>query len=135
MQLPGIAQEIADVIGRDDTLALIGNLPRCGQRAWRVNLYVPKRLKPQHWLVEELGWEKAHALSKEFGGQTLEPSRCVSVARTYRNKTIWALRESGSSCAEIALAFGLSARQVRNITAKQCQDQDQGTSERGMHCG
>ena len=58
--LPQSVREIAEAIGREAALLLIGRLPVCyrdaGKKSPKVILYVPKRLPPDHQLVEILGY-------------------------------------------------------------------------------
>lgn len=115
--LPPSAQEIADVIGRERTLYLIGRLPQSGSRKWRVCLYVPKRLAPDHPLVDLIGWRDADLLRKEFGGMILQPSNCNYLHRDFRNREVRRMHGDGWSIADIAEAVELSDRQVRNIIA------------------
>lgn len=117
MDLPESVQEIADVIGRERALYLIGQLPQCGKRSWRVNLYVPQRLKPDHCLVKILGWPDAVKLVAEFGGMILQPSNCNHLHRKFRNATIARMKADGLAIQDIAEAVQITARQVRNILA------------------
>ena len=118
MELPESVQEIADVIGREQALYLIGQLPQSGRRSWRVSLWVPKRLRPDHPLVSLVGWEDAQALSRALGGSILQPSNCRHVYRRYRNKTICRLARDGLEHREIGELVGLSVRQIRNVIAE-----------------
>jgi hypothetical protein len=118
MDLPESVQEIADVIGRERALYLIGQIPQCGKRSWRVNLYVPQRLKPDHQLVQILGWQDAQRMVREFGGMILQPSNCNHLHRRFRNATIHRLAADGQSIQDIAESVQLTARQVRNILAE-----------------
>ena len=118
MDLPESVQEIADVIGRERALYLIGRLPQCGKRSWRVNLYVPQRLKPNHTLVQILGWPDAMKLVREFPGMILQPSNCNHLHRRFRNETIHRLAADGQPIQQIADSVQLTARQVRNILAE-----------------
>lgn len=115
MRLPESVQEIADVIGREKALELIGKLPACGRRSWRVVLYVPKRLKPDHKLVQLIGWPTADKLVRHFGGEILQPSNCRCVVRAQRNERIRDLAANDNNPQQIAEQVGLSERQVRNI--------------------
>ncbi|MDA3922748.1 MAG: hypothetical protein PF501_19030 [Salinisphaera sp.] len=117
LRLPDSAQEIADVIGRERTLYLIGQLPVCGQRSWRVVLYVPKTLPADHWLVRVLGWRDAMRLVREFGGEILQPSNCRCVHRAYRDQSIHRMAGEGMSAADIARAVGLTRRRVSGVLA------------------
>lgn len=118
MELPGCAQEIAEVIGREKTLFLIGQLPRSPSRSWRVVLYVPKRLPVDHDLVKLLGWNDADKLRKHFGGEILQPSNCNVVYRKARNRSARAMAADGMPIPQIADILDLTPRQVRNILAE-----------------
>ncbi|MBD9528931.1 hypothetical protein [Paracoccus sp. PAR01] len=120
--LPPSAQEIADVIGRERTLYLIGQLPRSGSRKWRVNLYVPKRVNPDHPLVQMIGWDDANRLVDEFGGMILQPSNCNFLHREFRNREVRRLRDEGWSISAIADAVEISARQVFYLLADASSD-------------
>lgn len=113
--LPPSAQEIADVIGRERALLLIGQLPQAGRRKWRVVLYIPKRIDPDHNLVRLIGWEDAMRLVRHFGGEILQPSNCRFLPRAFRDAEIIRLWRAGEKLPLIADKFDLSYRQVRNI--------------------
>lgn len=132
MKLPRSVQEIADVIGRERTLFLIGQLPRCmvrdnpshgvkhraGGVSERVMLYVPKVLKPDHNLVRILGWHEAQALVAAFGGEMLAPGNCREVYRVFRDGHIARLVGEGVPHAMVADWFGVSEKLVRNVSAE-----------------
>lgn len=118
LQLPASVQEIADVIGVEKALYLIGQLPQCGNRSWRVCLYVPRRIRADHQLVKLLGWKDAQAMVREFGGMILQPSNCKQIYRQFRNRSIRRLGAQGVPIQEIAEGFQLTERQVRNILAE-----------------
>lgn len=118
MDLPASVQEIADVIGRERALYLIGQLPQCGKRSWRIVLYVPKRLTADHQLVRILGWHDAQRLVRVFGGEILQTSNCRHIARQYRNRSIRRMADDGMQLDEIASLMQLTRRQVRNILAE-----------------
>lgn len=127
MKLPSSVQEIADVIGRERTLYLIGLLPRCyvkdsrkadvpkGGVSERVLLYVPKNLEPDHQLVKILGWHDAQRLVQAFGGEMLSPANCRDVYRPHRDQAIRRLRADGVPPAMIAEWFGMSERRVWQV--------------------
>lgn len=117
-RLPQSAQEIANVIGREQALRLIGQLPRCGRRPWRRVLYVPARLTPDHWLVTAIGYPDAAKLVREFRGIILQPSTCAHLAREHRNRAIHAAAAQGATQAELAILFDLTTRQVANVLAE-----------------
>lgn len=121
MRLPDTVQEIADVIGREAALFLIGQLPTCyagadGKRSTRVILYVPKRLAPDHRLVRILGWHTALQLVQGFGGEILQPANCQEVYRRFRDDEAKRLACAGLSAAQLAEVLAVSERHVRNIT-------------------
>lgn len=122
MTLPASIQEIADVIGQEDALYLIGQLPRWtaggkGKAHSRVILTVPRKLKPNHRLIQILGPEKAEAMAAAFGGETLHPANCRGLEREWRNREVRRMAGEGRlSAAEIAGIVGLTRRHVQNLT-------------------
>lgn len=105
--LPKSVREIADVIGRQEALFLIGQLPtrysgKEGRESTRVNLYVPKRLNPTHQLVRILGWHNANRLVRAFGGEILYPGNCQQIYQHYRRQTILRMLNEGQKRADIA---------------------------------
>lgn len=128
MQLPTSAQEIANVIGREQALFLIGQLPRCyvdrpGHKSWRVIMYVPKTLKAEHDLVRLLGWHDARKLVQAFGGEILQPASCHDVYRKWRDANIIRLHSEGMKPAQIAELMEVSDRQVRNLVREKTQEE------------
>src|SRR5687768_1987336 len=130
MPLPSSVQEIADVIGDDRALFLIGRLPRCytpgktgsswesGKRVGveRVIMYVPKRLDVDHPLVRIMGWVDAQKLVSAFGGEILCPATCTSIYRPFRDEQISRLVGEGVPTMMVAEWFGVTERLVRNLT-------------------
>lgn len=121
MQLPGSAQEVADVIGTEQALFLIGQLPRSYRLRkgveWAeptVVLYVPKTIRPDHHLVRLLGWNDAQKMARAFGGEILKLSRCVEVYRRWRDSSIVRLHEQGVPVPTIAEWMQVCERHVRN---------------------
>lgn len=121
------AQEIADVIGREAALLLIGQAPRwprkdrTGRRVpgeW-VTLYVPARLTPDHFLVRTIGWKAAQALCDQFGGEILQPGCCRGIYYAYRNESIKRLLATGLSSKTLAEWFEVSERHVRNLAREE----------------
>jgi len=113
--LPESVEEIAEVIGRDKALMLIGQLPQAGKRSWRVCLYVPKKLPIDHPLVDLLGYQAAKKLAWAFAGMILQPSNCKGIYRAYRNREIWRMNDEGLAVSDIAEAVDLSTYRVREI--------------------
>lgn len=120
MKLPGVAQEIADVIGRERALYLIGKLPRClmgsvGRKSMQPMLYVPKRLVADGLLVRLLGAKDAQALVDAFGGECLKPPTCSGVYRMFRDREIVAMLADGMTPHLVADVVGVTERWVRHL--------------------
>ena len=123
MLLPASVQMIADVIGSERALYLIGQLPRCysgkpGKKSHRPMLYVPKpeRLSDDHRLVQILGRQWADKLSRHFGGEMLSPANCAEHYRRFRDQNIIRMViEEGIPKAEVAEFMQVSERHVRNL--------------------
>lgn len=121
--LPASVQEIADVIGREAALFLVGQLPTYARTStrdqgaqWRETImYVPKTLKPDHILVRILGWPNADKLVKHFGGEILKPANCRHLYRAFRDKAITTMLMDGQKVAHVAVLMGVSDRHVRNL--------------------
>ena len=122
-RLPKSVHEIAEVIGEDATLRLIGRLPRRKNRDWRypkavcqqASLYVPAVLPADHWLVGVLGWHAAKQLSDMFGGEILKPAVCEEIYREWRNGEIVNMAGRGMPLYAIAEIVGISCRRVVSI--------------------
>jgi len=116
--LPESVEEIAEVIGREKALYLIGRLPTSGSRKWRKCVYIPKKLPVDHKLVELLGWNDAAKLSYAFAGMILQPSNCRFLHRAHRNREIHRMGAEGIPVTEIADVVELSTYRVREIIAE-----------------
>lgn len=117
MKLPNTVQEIADVIGRERALFLIGQLPKCFVKdgSERVILYVPKTLKPDHYLVQILGWHDAKRMVQAFGGEVLCPANCRNLYRPHRDWGIRKMASDGVPISMIAQWVGVTERMVRMV--------------------
>ena len=112
--LPSTAQELADAIGRDATLALARSVKH------RV-LYVPRSIDSTYrrgercceWIERTIGKELTAKLVKEFGGLQLPLARCAEIEREQRRERIQLAYQSGKSSREIAEEFGLCRRWVK----------------------
>lgn len=127
MRLHGVMQEIADIIGRDAALYLVGKLPRChpaSRKTETVILYVPtvKRLTPDHNLVRILGFKTAERLCKHFGGEILQPGNCRDVYRPFRDRSIARMVQEGIPPKLVAEWFEVSDRHVRNVMREILQE-------------
>jgi hypothetical protein len=125
--LPASVEEIAEVIGRERALYLIGRLPRCfppsGGGREQVIMYVPKRLKPNHRLVQILGWRDAERLAGVFGGEILKPGNCRELYRPHRDEGIVRAAADGVPVAMIAAWFDVSTRHVQNVLRENAQEE------------
>lgn len=113
MQLPKSVQEIADVIGYHKALRLVRDLPVCGKRDRRRNLYIPKpqNLKPDHPLVKLVGWDDALALAEEHGGRAIQPAECSYVERAILNdRRILDWHDLGYSPKDVAEKLGITEK-------------------------
>jgi hypothetical protein len=121
MRLPRTAQELADVIGRDAALRLIGQLPRCSPNGHSevVMLYVPKELRPDHRLVKLIGWDRALALVQAFGGEVLLPANCAALYRGFRDRSILRLHGQGLPIALLVEWFDVGERHIRNLVRRE----------------
>ncbi len=117
--LPDSVQEIADVIGRA-ALRLVGALPRWrggspGHESTRVILYVPRKLRPDHRLVQIIGYPAALRLVQAFGGEILYPANCNHWAKYLRDARVIELFEAGASVRFICAVMGLPPSTVDYI--------------------
>jgi hypothetical protein len=118
--LPESVREIAEVIGREDALRLVGQLPTCyagndGKKSNRVIMYVPKRLAPDHKLVEILGWNVAMKLVRHFGGEILQPANCNHLKARLRNRRILEMLGEGVPDSFVADEMEVTVRYVRYL--------------------
>lgn len=134
MRLPESVQEIAEVIGRERALYLVGQLPRryapgngaksadregvTNKGAWRVVMYVPMRLRADDVLVRVIGWHDALKLVNHFRGCVLQPANCSEIVRRWRQASIVRLDAQGLKTNEIAELVQLSPRAVRMALAE-----------------
>lgn len=125
MDLPRSVQEIADVIGRERALYLIGQLPSFTVRDERrpaavrtkIILYVPKTLKPTCDLVRIIGWNDASKLVKHFGGELLYPGTCAELHRRFMIATVIRMVSEGMNHKTIARNLDISERTVKRYCA------------------
>ncbi len=120
MRLPSSVQEIANVIGVDKALYLVGKLPRCyagvpGKQSNRPILYVPKTLVPDSKLVSIIGWEDAAKLVHIFGGELLMPANCMELYQNFRIKTVLRMLREGGTPKQIAELLGISSGYVMQL--------------------
>jgi uncharacterized protein (DUF433 family) len=114
--LPGILREFADLIGLPATLRLV-------ESYGGVRLYVPQRLAEDHPLALLIGASAARQLADVYGGEEhFDIPRAVAIARQVRNRRLREERDRGMSHRDLALKYGLTERQVRNILGEAVDD-------------
>lgn len=114
--LPPTAQVIADVIGRDATLAL-ARAAKCR------SVYIPQRLPRSHWLRSVVGENAAEMLSEEFPGITLPLAKCAGVVKAERNRIIAELSARGMKQREIGRRLGIPESTVQTVLYRMRQRQ------------
>ena len=133
MRLPASVQELADVIGVQRALFLIGQLPTCTtKKSTHVILYVPtlSRLKPDHRLVQIIGWCDAVKLCQAFGGEILQPANCAQLYRVFRDLSIYRMvAHDGMTLAEVAELFEMTERHVRNVMREISQQETRAAND------
>lgn len=123
--LPKNMQAIAEVIGREKALFLLGQLPRTKQvkrdtrTRYRIYLYIPKTLNPKSRLVEILGWNDAFKLTQVFTGETLCLESCKQMATNFLHKSIRQQFNSGIDIDTLAILFGMNTRSILKILIRE----------------
>lgn len=107
LDLPRTVAELANVIGRDKALLLAGTC--------RGSIYVPKKLREDHRLVQLLGDASAKALVKEFGGILLYVAKCAKLRADWRNQAVRKWAAQGVPHEALADLAGLTTRHIANI--------------------
>lgn len=117
--LPGVLQEIAELIGLPGTLKLV-------ETYGGARLYVPKKIDAAHDLARLIGLDHATLLADTYGGEDhFDIPRAVTATRAARDARIRADRATGTTHRELALANKLTERQIRNILGVEEEDDRQ----------
>jgi hypothetical protein len=115
----------AEIIGRGEAIWLVQQYlkwDRRGARGKSSSIYIPKKLKAGHPLIEHIGQENAAKLVRAFGEENFKVSSSPKPIRRKRNSAIRRWWEDGATIGEIAEGFELTPRQIRNITRKFAED-------------
>lgn len=120
MKLPKSVQPIADVIGIEQTLRLIGQLPTCRVRdnrypnavSNRIILIVPRTLRADDKLVRMIGWHDAKKLVYHFAGEYLYPANCTEIYRDFLKQSARHMQCQGMKPTEIAEAMQIPYRTI-----------------------
>ena len=102
-----LRDELEGLLGEEGLAALCA--ARGGRRA-----YIPRSIRPGHWLAELLGSEAAGRMAFQYGGCRIDIPE-LGARRANRNVEIRRCHAAGASMADVADRFGLSERQVRRI--------------------
>jgi len=108
--LPGILRDLVDLIGLAGTMKLV-------EHYGGVRLYVPVKYDPGHPIAKLLGGESFLKLIDAYGGEEhFDIPKADRAMIALRNRRI---REDYSvmSQRQLALKYGLTERQIRNIVA------------------
>jgi len=101
--------EVSRIIGQEAADELV--MAYGGRR-----LYVPARIRQGHPLAMRLGQGPATLLAQAFGGDYIDvPTRRAHDIRE-RNRAIRAEYAAGATQSALADLYGLTVRQIRNIT-------------------
>ena len=80
-----------------------------------IRLCIPKIAKPQHQLVELIGYEDFSKLCEIYSGEEIDIPKAVKLRQLIRNKNILACRAKGMSLSKLARYFDLTERGVSKI--------------------
>lgn len=107
--LPATLREMAALIGLPHTLTLVRHYG--GTR-----LYVPREATPEHLLARLVGFEAMARLCQHYGsGEHFDIPRALDATIAVRNREIRRQAQMGKSQRELALAYRMTERHVRNI--------------------
>ena len=118
-KLPALLAEIAEVAGIDAALAI-------ARAKGGHEVFVVAKLRPDNWLVQAVGMEKAQLLSEHFcSGRArqkltipLGPAGSYLAERQRRARSMADALSSGASANQIAQAAGVTNRSARRFRAK-----------------
>jgi hypothetical protein len=111
--LPESLRDVVELIGLPATLKLVEHF------GGLIALYIPRDIEPDHPIAQAIGITAARKLAAHYGTDCLRNiPRCVVGMRRIRDAEIHVRHEAGESPARLALAFGLTERQVWSILAE-----------------
>lgn len=108
--LPAALRELVTVLGEAAAFRLV-------ERRGGGRLIVPKKVHPEHRLMDELGFKAFADLVAAYGSMVLELPKYDAVARQIRHERVRKLRAEGMTVDRVAVATGYTRRQVFNILA------------------
>lgn len=107
-RLPGALRDLVHALGEPAAFRLV-------ERRGGGRLVVPKKVHPDHSLMDELGLKIFADLVAAYGGEVLDLPKHDSVVRQIRHQRVRRLRAEGITMDRIAVATGYTRRQVINI--------------------
>lgn len=109
--VPKLVTEWVCLMGVGPTMALVNHYP--GMQIKVPKGFVGGLMKQR--LERILGHQAAEAFITRYGGEHLTVPRCAGLMRSLRNAEIIAAYDRGETLNELALAYGLSVRQLRQV--------------------
>lgn len=106
--LPAALRDLVRALGEAAAFKLV-------ERRGGGRLIVPKKVHPEHRLMDELGLQVFAALVDAYGGEVLVLPKYDSVARQLRHERVRKQRAAGFTIDRVAIATGYTRRQVINI--------------------
>ena len=106
--LPSSAQDLVELIGLDAALELI-------KARGGTQVRLPKTATPEHYLTGIIGYEALETLCTVYGGDTLEPPRCVNALRALRDAAILRDHREGQTIAALALKNQMTERGITKV--------------------
>lgn len=116
-----LLNRIADVAG--ERAALILGVEKAGQQ-----IYIPEKIKPDHWLAQMIGFDAAVKMSEKWGGDKyLDIPPALNGDRKRRSANIARLIDQGYSINKIVQMTGVSRSTVKEHLKKRPKDERQGS--------
>lgn len=106
--LPAALRELVRVLGEATAFRLV-------ERRGGGRLIVPKKVHPDHRLMDELGLKAFADLVAGYGGEVLDLPKYDSVVQQLRHQRVRKLRGEGHSLDRVAVLSGYTRRHVINI--------------------
>ncbi|MEH3091996.1 MAG: helix-turn-helix domain-containing protein [Agrobacterium cavarae] len=115
-----LLNRIADVAG--ESAAMILGREKAGQQ-----IYIPKTLPADHWLIGLVGVEPATAIAKAFGTQRIDVPPALGGDKRRRAVAIAELLDKGYSINQIVRLTGFSRSTVKEHIRRRPRDDRQGS--------
>lgn len=109
--VPESLRQIEESLGLATAVAMV-------QHFGGLRLFIPKKPKPGHILLERLGTEVATALCRTYGGETITVPRGRAATLAVRNANIAASYDAGMTVRELAMQHQLTERQIYTILGR-----------------